>query len=346
MFLRNAWYVAASIEEVTDKPLARTLLNEPIVLFRDRNGVCAALEDRCCHRGAPLSLGWQGERGIVCGYHGLEFDGAGACVHIPGNKGEIPERLRQRTRVRSYPVFEKDAFVWIWMGEPTIADPSQIIDCPPDDPIKAPRVHGMIHIKASYIYLLENLMDLSHLSFLHKNSIGSSADDSANASMDINPTKTGVKFLRLMRNATPSNASKQRHNFQGFVDRWSEFEFVAPSCIVQWSGAVNAGEYDKGVREGGESNRIVHTITPETDKTCHYFFAMSGGYGGAEATRKLAFQVFREDADMIEQQQIRLDGYDQSRLVDIPSDVARVQMNRYLNRRIEEESRMASNAAE
>ena len=189
-------------------------------------------------------------------------------------------------------------------------------------------------------------MDLSHLSFLHKNSIGSSADDSANAKMDVSTTTTGVKFLRLMLNATPSKAAQEKHNFQGLVDRWSEFELVAPSNIVQWSGAVNAGEYEKGVREGGESNRIVHAITPETDKTCHYFFAMTAVSGGVEATRKLASKVFGEDIEMVEQQQIRLEGYDHSRLVDIPSDVARVQLNRFLNRRLQEESQVASHAAE
>ena len=101
MFLRNAWYVAALDDEVSDKPLARTLLNDAVVLFRDAQGRAAALEDRCRHRGAPLSLGEVTARGLQCGYHGMAFDGQGVCTHIPGQ-----ERIPPQARVRAYPVAE------------------------------------------------------------------------------------------------------------------------------------------------------------------------------------------------------------------------------------------------
>src|SRR3954447_8619635 len=84
MFVRHAWYVAAAIAEIGDKPLARTILNEPIVLFRNGRGEICALEDRCCHRGAPLALGDPTEAGIRCGYHGMEFTREGVCTLIPG----------------------------------------------------------------------------------------------------------------------------------------------------------------------------------------------------------------------------------------------------------------------
>jgi len=169
MFVRNAWYVAAAAEEITGKPLARTLLNEPVVIFRNGRGEIAALADRCCHRGAPLSLGNATERGIRCGYHGLEFDREGMCIEIPGQR-VIPKHAR----VLSYPVFLKADYVWIWLGQADKADPSEIVDYPPDDQINWPRAHDMLHLQASYIMVLENLMDLSHLSYLHKTSIGSS----------------------------------------------------------------------------------------------------------------------------------------------------------------------------
>ena len=111
MFVRNAWYVAAAIAEISDKPLARTILNEPIVLFKNGRGEICALEDRCCHRGAPLALGDPTEAGIRCGYHGMEFNRDGVCTFIPGQT-IIPKRAR----VKSYPAVAKTDYVWIWMG--------------------------------------------------------------------------------------------------------------------------------------------------------------------------------------------------------------------------------------
>jgi vanillate O-demethylase monooxygenase subunit len=125
MLLRNAWYVAARADELGDKPLARRLRSEPVVLFRDGSGKTAALADRCCHRAAPLHLGRVVESGIRCGYHGLVFDGAGRCVTIPGQ-----ELVPQGAQVRSYPTVEKDQLVWLWMGDPMLADPAKIASPP------------------------------------------------------------------------------------------------------------------------------------------------------------------------------------------------------------------------
>ncbi len=116
MLLRNAWYIAAWADEIGGEPLARRICDEPIVLFRD-GGRAAALADRCCHRAAPLHMGAVVEEGIQCGYHGLIFDGAGRCVHIPGQK-QIPADAP----VRGYPVVEKDQLVWVWTGDPAKAD--------------------------------------------------------------------------------------------------------------------------------------------------------------------------------------------------------------------------------
>src|SRR5882757_3014648 len=123
MFVRNAWYVAAALAEIGDKPLARTILNEPIVLFKNGRGEICALEDRCCHRGAPLALGEPTEAGIRCGYHGMEFNREGACTFIPGQT-IIPKRAR----VKSYPVVAKTDYVWIWTGQAEKADPAEIAD--------------------------------------------------------------------------------------------------------------------------------------------------------------------------------------------------------------------------
>jgi vanillate O-demethylase monooxygenase subunit len=348
MFLRNAWYVAAGRDELRDKLVARTVLNEPIVLGRDKAGNVFALEDRCCHRGAPLSLGWIGEGGLVCGYHGLVFDQNGTCVEIPGG-GRIP----REARVRSYPVVERGDFVWLWTGDPTCADARQVLEYPPDDAMEWPRRYGSLRVKANYVFLLENLMDLSHLSYLHRNSIGSSPEDSAQAKTEVQKTPTGVRFLRVMLNATPGKDRIAQHGFSGKIDRWSDFEFVAPSSVVQWSGMVEAGQYAKGDRTSGHGNRILHAITPETERSCHYFFSIGERYskfetpGSRPATVRIPrMEIFEEDAFMLEQQQLRLEGYDRTSLVNIPSDIVRVHMVRFLEERIREEQIAGSRAAE
>ena len=117
MFLRNGWYTALWSNELKDKPIARTLLNEKIVLFRNTGGDVGALEDCCCHRAAPLSLGEVVGDYLACGYHGLKFDVNGKCVELPDGS-----RVPSGAKVRSYPIAERWNVVWIWMGDPAKAD--------------------------------------------------------------------------------------------------------------------------------------------------------------------------------------------------------------------------------
>jgi vanillate O-demethylase monooxygenase subunit len=342
MFVRNAWYVAASLDEVSDSVLARTILGEPIVLFKDKHGQFAALEDRCCHRGAPLSLGWISDKGITCGYHGLEFDASGVCVNIPGTKGKIPERAR----VKSYPIVPRGMYLWIWMGDPKKARESDIVDYPSEEAASWRAHHDRLYVKANYVMLLENLMDLSHLAYLHKNSLGSTPEDTAKADMNVQGTPNGVKFLRLMRDSAVPKGWGNRYNYKGNIDRWSEFEYVAPSSILQFSGAVETGTYDQGNRSGGHLVRVLHSITPETEKSSHYFFYSANGSvesdAAPEGAHRSVSEIFKEDAYMLEQQQIRLEDHDLTLLLDIPSDVARVQMVRFLERKLKEDIQQAA----
>ena len=108
MYLQNAWYVAGWSSEITAKPVGRTFLDEPVVLYRAENGSLVALEDRCCHRGMPLSHGEVIGNDIRCEYHGMVFDRTGRCVGIP-NQTLIPAKAK----VRSFPITEQDDLVWI-----------------------------------------------------------------------------------------------------------------------------------------------------------------------------------------------------------------------------------------
>ena len=224
MFIRNAWYIAAWADELKEKPLARRICDDPIVLFRDQSGRPAALVDRCCHRSAPLSLGEVVAEGIQCGYHGLTFDGSGACVAIPGQS-----RISDGARVRSYPVVEKNQFIWIWMGEAARADTSAIVDFPyHDDRAHWPNKHDCYRINANYMLMVDNLMDLTHLGYLHAKTVGGNPSAHVNAEMKTTNTPTGIKFTRWMRNSVPPPSYVKAAGFQGRVDRWQEFEWAAP----------------------------------------------------------------------------------------------------------------------
>src|SRR6516162_4157447 len=191
-FLRNAWYVAAWSDGVGDGQLiARIIMNEPVVLFRQGNGEVAAIEDRCAHRFAPLHMGKivGGDR-IQCPYHGLEFDGRGVCVRNPHGAKNIPSRAR----VKIYPVVEKHKAVWVWMG-PAPADAGKIPDFSVLDNV--PELHTTkrysIVIKANYQLIIDNLLDLSHTSYLHEGILGNAdtVESEITAEQDCNDVMVG-----------------------------------------------------------------------------------------------------------------------------------------------------------
>src|SRR6266853_5381774 len=166
MWMRNCWQVVAFAKEIGGKPLARTVCEEPIVLYRTAAGLAVALTDRCPHRFAPLSLGRVIGDQIQCGYHGLCFDHDGLCVRVPG-QDSVP-----RARVQKYPLVERHGFAWIWLGDAERADADLIPDFHwMDDPAWAV-AEGYHHFKANYQLVNDNLFDLSHESFVHEETIG------------------------------------------------------------------------------------------------------------------------------------------------------------------------------
>jgi vanillate O-demethylase monooxygenase subunit len=344
MFIRNAWYIAAWGDELTDKPLARRILNEPVVLFRDKSGRAAAIADRCCHRGTPLSLGEVVEQGLQCGYHGLVFDGAGKCVHIPGQ-----DKVPDRAFVPAYPIVERDAFIWIWMGEAAKGDPARIVDVSyHNDTEHWPHKHAVLPIKGSYLLMVDNLMDLTHLGYVHRRTVGGNPSQHVDAKMETARTQGGVRFTRWMLNSPPPPTYVVAYGFKGTVDRWQEFDWVAPSSVLQWTGAKDAGQgaYE-GNRDGGFQFRIFHGLTPETETSCNYYWAAANGFkpGDAKATDDFveALRVtFDEDKDIVEEQQRRLVEFGEDWLVNIVSDGTRVQMRRVLDDMIANEHRLAA----
>ena len=166
MFLRNYWYVAAMPEEIDNAQLlGRWILNEPVLLYRTENGDIAAMQDICPHRSARLSAGERDGDTVRCLYHGLEFGSDGACLRVPGQDGTPPAGLA----VQTYPVVEKWRLVWIWMGDAEKADPAEIIDFPfLGDHENHPHGHALMEIDCNYMLLVDNLMDLTHIPYIHK----------------------------------------------------------------------------------------------------------------------------------------------------------------------------------
>jgi vanillate O-demethylase monooxygenase subunit len=334
MFLRNAWYIAAWADEVSDAPLGRRICDEPLVLFRDASGKAAALADRCCHRAAPLSFGTCVPEGIQCGYHGLVIAGDGACVRIPGQT-----RIPADARVRAYPLVEKNQFLWVSMGDAAKADPAQILDFPyHDDTAHWPNKHARQGIEGNYMLMVDNLMDLTHLGYLHAKTVGGNPAQHVDAEMKTVRTPTGIKFTRWMRNSPPPPSYVRAAGFKGRVDRLQSFEFVAPCHVLQWTGATDAGS---GLEpdDFAFKFRLFHGLTPETETSCHYFWSAANGYrqNEPEATERLYQEIaptFLEDQEMVEAQQARLTEFGENGLTDIASDSNRMQIRRHVDRLI------------
>lgn len=341
MFIKNAWYMAAWGHEVGEEVLARTLCNVPVVLFREKEtGKVAALRDRCCHRGAPLRFGQVVPEGLECGYHGMVFDAAGTCVRIPG-QNKIPAKAK----VNSYPVVEKDEIVWIWMGDAELADPARIVSYPyHNDHAKWPHKHQVYRVKANYMLLVDNLMDLTHLAFVHKNTIGGNPKAHVEAKMTVTPRDDGLHFIRWLMDSAPPPTYRNAVELGDRIDRWMEFQYIAPGTVTQWTGGIDSGKNAVQNRDQpGFSLRIFHGLTPETDTTCFYFWSAANGYRQTDphATDELFGEIdkaFNEDKTIVEAQQASLLENGEQDLVDIVSDAARIHMRRTVKRLIEAEA--------
>jgi phenylpropionate dioxygenase-like ring-hydroxylating dioxygenase large terminal subunit len=271
MFPLDQWYVAGFSSEFTDKPIPRTLLNQPIVLFRTGKGEMAALEDRCCHRSLPLSCGTVESDGVRCGYHGLLYAPSGTCIEIPGQ-----ERIPAKAKVKSYAISEKNKIVWIWMprvegAAPTHEAPDYVHH---DDP-KYKFGSGNYHYDAPYQLIHDNLLDLSHLGYVHLKTIGGNAKLHMNAEMKVTSEGNMVRVVRLMPDSPPPPTYTAAWPFGATCERWQEIEFDVTHLRI-WTGAIEPGTDPlDDPKRGGLHMRGFHGITPETETTAHYFWSMA-----------------------------------------------------------------------
>ncbi|WP_054109395.1 aromatic ring-hydroxylating dioxygenase subunit alpha [Novosphingobium sp. AAP83] len=266
-FARNQWYAAGWSAEVGTRPVARRILDQPVVLFRMPDGTAGALEDQCPHRLAPLSLGECTDGGLRCGYHGMVFDQNGTCISIPGQ-----DVIPPTAKTRSYPTIERFGLIWLWMGR-NVADETRMPHVPGyGQPGWEILENGYQHHLANYRIEIENLMDPAHTTFLHKETIGNPA--AKNIPVEVSKTKSGIKAYRWLQNIPPTPLDRESRDFgAGRVDRQIAFHFQLPATSFVDIAVIPTGaERNEETMNAGVRTFSYKFLTPETQTTTHFFW--------------------------------------------------------------------------
>ncbi|WP_028311302.1 aromatic ring-hydroxylating oxygenase subunit alpha [Derxia gummosa] len=342
MFPKNAWYVAALPDEIpADKPLGRTICDERIAFFRDADGRVAAVEDFCPHRGAPMSLGKVCGGRLQCGYHGLEMDRDGKTVAMPA------QRVRGFPAVRRYAVEERHGFIWLWPGDAALATPDTIPDLAWARQSDWAFGGGVFHVKCDYRLMIDNLMDLTHETYVHSTSIGQKEIDEAPPVTRVDGDR--VVTEREMHGVMPPPFWQAGLRANGLpddqpVDRWQKCRFVAPSNVLIDVGVALAGKGGFDAPAELKANGIVvDFITPETATTHWYFWGLARHFKADDAaltaaTRERQGQIFSEDMEMLERQQLNLSAHPQRALLKLNIDAGGVQARKIIERLCAEEA--------
>jgi len=321
MFIKNAWYVACRPEEIQDKPLGRTICGEKIVFYRGKENKVAAVEDFCPHRGAPLSLGYVEDGNLVCGYHGL----------VMGCEGM--------------------GFVWVWPGEKNLADESKLPELEWADHPEWSYGGGLFHIHCDYRLMIDNLMDLTHETYVHSSSIGQKEIDESLPITKVDGDH--VITERYMDNviAPPFWQMALRGNNLADdvpVDRWQRCHFFAPSNVHIEVGVAHAGHggYD-APKDKKVSSIVVDFITPETETSHWYFWGMARNFQPenielTDQIREGQGKIFTEDLEMLEQQQQNILNNPQRKLLMLNIDAGGVQSRKIIERLLSEERQPAT----
>ncbi|MGH6989231.1 MAG: Rieske 2Fe-2S domain-containing protein [Stellaceae bacterium] len=329
--LRDEWYVAAFSEELATGPLGRQICGERVALYRRGDGGVTALEDRCSHRRYPLSRGRVQGNELQCGYHGARFDAAGKCVAIPG-QAAIPAGFH----LRAYPVHEKDGVVFIWMGDAAPADPATLPDWRINAAPDWAQVRGLHHMPANYQLVLDNLLDLTHVEFVHKNLGGPGIAENP---LEFSVDGDRVHTFRMMRNVDLPGLFKAMGK-SGKFDRWQKQHVAAPSYVYFEAGAEPAGSNDP---PAAPHHVVIQGVTPESATSTHYFWMAARHFAIdddalSDTMRAITIDAFDEDVAVLAAQQgaIDADGDRRERPFNaFQCDAAGIAVRRILARRLD-----------
>lgn len=347
MYLKGSWYVAAWSKDIGRALSVQTLLGESVVLFRKSDGEVVALENRCAHRHVPLGAGALIGDEIECAYHGLRYDGSGQCVRVPSQ-----ERIPSRAKVRTYPIVERYGWVWIWMAAAEAADPAAIPDFSKlSDPAFA-AAGGTKMVRANYELITDNLMDLSHVGFVHRETIGNQ-DMGEKGTIKVERSDRGVRVTRWVIDVPPPPTYVRTGVISADqnVDRWQIIDFEPPCYVNIYVGGVATGTgAPEGNRVGGLGLWVMNAMTPLTATTSNYFWAVGRDFniGNAQVTEFMRNEIsrtFDEDSAILELQQSTMDLFSHPASVDILADAGGLQARRLLRSLIEEESALSAHRA-
>ena len=335
-WIKNAWYVACTPDEIAEKPLGRQICGEKIVFYRSKEGA-VAVEDFCPHRGAPLSLGFLRDGELVCGYHGLVMGCDGHVASMPG------QRVKPFPSVRAYPVIERYGFVWVWPGEASEADAAKLHHLHWAESDEWAYGGGLYHIECDYRLMIDNLMDLTHETYVHANSIGQKEIDEAPVTTTVENGR--VVTSRYMESVHAPPFWQMALRGAGLpdgelVDRWQICRFALPSHVMIDVGVALAGnggfDADKAKKV---SSTVVDFITPETETSHWYFWGMARNFSpqDEELTGKIREgqgKIFSEDLEMLQQQQTNLLRYPDRKLLKLNIDAGGVRSRMLINQAI------------
>ena len=340
MFVRNCWYMAGwSRDFGRDELKAVTMLNEQIVIYRKNDGSLVALQDRCCHRFAPLSLGRIENDDLRCMYHGLKFAPSGKCIEIPGQSKIPPQAC-----VRAYPITDKYSGAWVWMGDPASADESLIPDFVGIDDPRWAMLPGRMDYNANYMLINDNLLDLSHIAFLHRYSLGASLTPEGVS----RPVVTRLERSVRIQNWLKAESSQMIGSIRGMrTEIWQTYDFVAPGVFLLRADfyplgtAVRFPEREPSGVEPLHRQFTCQAVTPLTeDRTC-YFFAYGPWRKEAELMEsfyQLGLKAFNEDRTMIEAQQANINRSHGAAMLTTASDSALSQFRRVMDKLMKDEA--------
>ncbi len=342
--VRNAWHVASwSMDLEAGKPFAITMANDRIVIYRADSGRLVALEDRCVHRLAPLSLGrCEGER-LRCMYHGLLFNADGSVAEIPGQ-----DMIPAGARVRSYPVVDRHSWIWVWLGDPALADEALIPTAVGFDDPDYILGRGQLDYAAAARLIHDNLCDFSHLSFVHPASFG--ADEKwSQTRPKVTVLDRAVRFERWVPGQTGMGGSEP-------VDVWSFYEYHVPGILLMPSASYPAGTADRlrGEPPPPDLPKTGVTFTSQavtalTDSTSRYFFSWGPHKDHGDAAFRdmlmgIADMTFGEDKLIIEAQHKVIEESPGARIMPTSADIGVTQYNRLVERLARAENPLAEAA--
>ncbi|MEH3047304.1 aromatic ring-hydroxylating dioxygenase subunit alpha [Sphingomonas adhaesiva] len=302
-WINNRWYVAAWDSEVDRAPIARTICGEPIVLYRKLDRTAVALRDACPHRLLPLSMGYKEGDSLRCRYHGLLIGPDGAAQEMPIKAEAVPKGIC----VQRYPIVERHRFVWVWIGDPALADPATVPDFWPCSAPGWTFDGGYNHIACDFRLVIDNLMDLSHETYVHQGSIGQI--EITETPIETSVSDGEVTVSRWMPGIEPPPFWRDALRADGPVDRWQICRFLEPSSVLIDVGVAPVAcgatleQHDQGVR-----GFVIDAMTPESEGTTHYFWGMARNFDIHDAGFTARFKaqqghVFDEDVEVLEAQQ-------------------------------------------